>query len=329
MPDPTPQQGHVDQLLTNLSVAFMQEPGDFVAPQVFPPVSVAKASDKYLAIPKGTFYRDEVAVRPLGGRSRVVGLTMSTDSYSCEEEGLAAVLDDRERANATPPFDPEKSKIAMLIQQHKLHQERRWAASYFKTGVWTSDLAGQAGASNSTNVQYWSLATSVPGKDIRSRKRTILAKTGYEPNVLVIGSDVELALAEHPDIIDRTKYVGRAIGNAQLDLLAEYFQVDKVLVAKAIVNNAPEGAADSFGFVFDPKSVLLAYAAPSAGLDSVSAGYTFQWTGLLGGGAQSTPAVVNRGREEREHSDWFEVRMAYDLKVVSADLGQFISGAVQ
>ena len=62
MPDPSVNEGHFDQLLTNISVAWMQDAGNFMASKVFPTVPVAKASDKYNVYPKGAFLRDEVRV---------------------------------------------------------------------------------------------------------------------------------------------------------------------------------------------------------------------------------------------------------------------------
>jgi hypothetical protein len=41
------------------------------------------------------------------------------------------------------------------------------------------------------------------------------------------------------------------------------------------------------------------------------------------------PAVgVYRGRDDRAYSDWFHVRTAYDMRVVSPDLGVFFYTAV-
>jgi hypothetical protein len=44
-------------------------------------------------------------------------------------------------------------------------------------------------------------------------------------------------------------------------------------------------------------------------------------TNALGG-------VIERGRDERAHSDWFQDRMAWDMKIVAQDLGIFFRNAV-
>lgn len=327
MPDPSAQEGHYDQLLTNISLAFMQDATNFVADKVFPVVPVAKASDFYWTYPRGYFFRDEVGPRPMGGYSRTVGYKLSKNTYSCEEEGLAAMLDDRERANSTPPHDPERSKVKLLTGQHLIHRDKRWAAGYMKTGVWTTDLTGIAsGSPTASQFLRWDVSTSTPIKEVKQRKRNVGELTGFEPNVLVLGSDVEIALENHPDIIDRIKYTERGLPTR--DLLGSLFDVDHVLVPTGVQNTGIEGGTDAFAFIVAKKDALLVYAASEPGLDTPSGGYIMAWTGLLGDGAFSAPAAVNRGRDERAHSDWFEVRMAFDVHVVAPDLGVYFSAAV-
>jgi hypothetical protein len=93
-----------------------------------------------------------------------------------------------------------------------------------------------------------------------------------------------------------------------------------------VVNTAKEGVADANSFIVGKTGALLAYAAPEPGIEVPSAGYTFAWTGLMAGGGLT--AAVMRWREEANHSDFFEVRMALDTKIVSADLGVFYNNAV-
>ena len=38
--------------------------------------------------------------------------------------------------------------------------------------------------------------------------------------------------------------------------------------------------------------------------------------------------VMERGRDDRAHSDYFQMRMAWDMKVVAPDLGAFLATAV-
>jgi hypothetical protein len=80
------------------------------------------------------------------------------------------------------------------------------------------------------------------------------------------------------------------------------------------------------GFIASPTSLLLAYANPSPGLKR-----SLLATSSRGPACLATPRstrAVWRGRDERKHSDWFEVRMAYDPEVVASDCGIFLTTVV-
>ena len=51
MPMLTPSAVHIDQPLTNLTLAYVQEQSNFIADKVFPTVGVNRQSDKYYLRP--------------------------------------------------------------------------------------------------------------------------------------------------------------------------------------------------------------------------------------------------------------------------------------
>jgi len=57
-----------------------------------------------------------------------------------------------------------------------------------------------------------------------------------------------------------------------------------------------------------------------------SAGYTFSWTGYLGASQEGLRTL--RFRMPQLRSDRVEGEMAYDQKVVAAELGVFFSAAI-
>ena len=72
--------------------------------------------------------------------------------------------------------------------------------------------------------------------------------------------------------------------------------------------------------------VLFAYAPRQASVMTPSAGYTFVWSGYLGGNAEGIR--IKRFRMEPIASDRIEAEQTYDMKVVCADMGLFVSNAV-
>lgn len=326
MPDPSPQGGHYDAMLTNISVAYTQSDDSFIADKIFPIVPVEKASAQYFEYDRAAYFSNNVGPRPLGGRARQVGMKLSRNTYNCEEVALSAMIDDRERANQTDPFNIDRAKTKLLTAQHMINRDSVWATSYFKTGVWTGAVAGSATVSDTTHETFWNLSNSNPIKRIETDRFGVRKLTGMEPNVLVIGTDVKIALGQHPDLIDRIKYTQKGV--VDLDLLAGYFGVNKVVVAQAVQNTADEGQTISNSWIFDSKSALLVYAAPEPALEAPSGGYIFAWNGLLGNGAFS-PTAVEKMRLQPEHSDYLEVRASFDVRKIGADLGVFYNAIVQ
>ncbi len=326
---PTLDEARLDEQLSNVSVAFTQEPGDYVAGTIAPVIPVAQPAGFYQVIPKGEMFRNRVKPRPMGGRPPNVGHRLTRQPYAVEEFGLEGSLDDRQRANATPPYDPEESKVRQLTEEMMIDRDNKWGTEYFVTGKWTgnTEQTGVASAPGSNEFLFFSAAGSDPIGLIQVQNRVLKKSTGKWANVLVLGSKVFDDLIEHPDIISR--YVNVEPGVIGVSQLAEVFfrrGSGRVVVADAIQNTGNPGGSDVMDFILDETAMLLAYVAPSPGIDVPTAMYTFAWTGLLGGNAFQT-AGVWRGRDGRAHSDWFQVRMAYSFQIVSVDLAVFFNSA--
>ena len=318
MPQPTSSDVHVDAILTNISVAYIQQQGAFIANRVFPSVPVEKQSDKYFTYTKGDWFRDEAALRAPATESVGSGYSLSTATYSTDVYAFHKDVDDQVRANADNPINPDRDATEFVTQRMLLRQEIDWNTSYFTTGVWDTDVVG------GTNFTKWSNYTSsAPIEDVETGKATILTSTGFLPNTLVLGYDAFRQLRNHPDIIDRIKYTSSEVPTE--GVLARMFGVDRVLVARAIKNSGAEGAAVSMTTVHG-KNAALYYVAPSPGLLTPSAGYQFGWRGVSDGMGQNIG--ISRFRIPELRADRIEAQMAWDYKVVASDLGYFFSACV-
>ncbi|WP_372393958.1 hypothetical protein ABMY26_00240 (plasmid) [Azospirillum sp. HJ39] len=326
MPNPTPRDMHVDTLLTNMSVGYVQSQDKFFANKLFPTVPVMKQTDLYPVWPKGAFFRDQVKARPLGGAVPIVGFDVGTASYICTEYGLGTMIDDRTRANADKPFNPDKASMRLLVGQHLIKRDRIAATTYLKTGVWGTDLAGVASAPSAGQFLRFDQSGSDPIGVISKYKDRVAEQTGYEPNVLTLGRATKRILKEHPQIVGKIQYTQKGIITDAL--LAELFEVERILTPSAIYNTAKEGGTDNLTFIVDSKCMLLSYAASEPAMEEPSGGYTFAWTGLLPGATADWGGVIERGREGRNHSDYIEARAAYDIKLVCPDVGVFFSDVV-
>jgi hypothetical protein len=329
MPEAANIQGtiHVDRYLTNYSVQYVQDAASFVSQKAATVIPVLKQTDSYVVYPRGYFWRDEAAFRPLGGRPRQVGYAVDEGSYSAKEYALEHVVDDRQYANVDDPINLDENATRLLTGKMMIKQERLWATNFFSTGKWTKEVTAVVSTPvDGTSVLRWSDAASDPIGDIDYYKDYMHSQTGFMPNTLVLGARVKRKLRTHPDIADRIKYTQVGIGDE--GVLGSLFEIPNVMVARGIYNAADEGAADNLQYIVDTNGFWLGYIEQNPSLDSPTAIANFAWTGLIPGATNAIGGVMERGRDDRAHSNWFQSRMAFDIKQVSPDLGVWFNNVV-
>lgn len=315
MAQPSLEDVHVDAVLTNISVAYIQNQNNFISTKVFPMIPVDKKSDLYYIWTQNDWFRDEAKPRPPGTESAGSGMNLSTTNYNCNVFALHKDLDEQTLANADAPLNLFRASTEWLTQMMLLRMERQFVTDYFTTGVWDNDV---------TPANLWSdYANSDPVDDIELGKETMLMNTGLEATDLVLGYQTWRKLKQHPDLIDRVKYSREA--DSADGIMARAFGVQRILVAKSVYATNVEGATAAYDFNFG-KHALLVHSAPSPGINVASAGYTFAWRGISKGlGAE---VGVKRFPMVHLESERVEAQKAWDNRVVATNLGYFLSGAV-
>jgi len=328
MPNPLQSDIHVNVPLTQISIAFLQNQMNFVADRVFPNIPVSKQSDRYYTYDRGEFNRDQMEVRAPATESAGGGYTVdNSPTYFAPVYAIHKDIADEQRNNSDPVINMERDSTNWVTHQGLIKREKLWAAKYFGTSIWDTDITGVSASPTGPQVLQWNDAASTPIEDIQAGKIAVLGQTGFEPNTLTMGAEVWSALRDHPDIVDRIKY-GQTPGSpAQVtrQAVAALMELDEILVTKAIVNTAAEGQTPSHSFI-GGKSALLSYRPSSPGILVPSAGYTFSWTGHLGAGAMG--GRIKRFRMESLAADRIELEMAFDQKVVAPELGYFFTTVV-
>ena len=279
MPLLTPSAVHVDQPLTNLTLAYAQSQENFIADKVFPTVGVSKQSDKYYIYDRANMNRTG-DVAKLAPRTEVnrIGMTLSTSSYFADVYGLGMDFDEQTLANEDAMLDIRSAGAETLAMRLMIHREEQFATNFFSTGVWGTDntLSGTDQWSDYTN--------STPIQDVTAARRAVqLASGGFKPNTMVVGKEVRDKLINHPDILARLNG-GATVTNTALITdakLAEIFEVENFYVMEAVKNSSVEGVAESNAFI-GGKNALLCYTPSNAGLMSPAAGLTFAWNNLEG-----------------------------------------------
>lgn len=303
--EPSVSDVHINQALTNLSVAMYNEPSEFMAPFIFPSQSVSKFSDLYWIYNTADFMRDDVQLRGPGAQYPEVGYGHSTGSYQLIEYALAADVPDEVRWNNDAPLQPDADAIAMLTQKFLIASERRAAAVAMNTSVVTqnSTLAG---------TDKWSdYAGSDPIANIWAARKTIRRAALRKPNKIAMGEQVwEDSLVSHPQFIERIKYTDRATPDRQMAAMKELFMVGNIRSSGVIYNSANKGATAVYGDIWGD-DLLLFYSAPGFSLRQVSFGFTLTLNG-------TGPKIVTK-RDDLRDRDVHQGKHVCQEKVISPE----------
>jgi Phage major capsid protein E len=307
---------HIDQPLTQILVAYTQDKSDFISNQVFPEIRVQKQSDRYYTYDRGDWLRAEMQERAPGTESGGASFGIdNTPTYYCREYGVHQDIPDQVINNADAVLSPLRDATEFLGQKILRNREKRWQSTFFKSGVWATEKTGVASNPGSDEFIKWN-STGNPIKDIRNASTEILERTGYSANRLVLGKKVFDALMYNPYIVDLIKY-GASPGSpalASADVLAQVFEVEKVLVEKAVENTAQNGKSPTTAFI-GGNNALLCYSSIQPGILQPSSGYCFTWQG----------PIIRNFRMEHLKSTRIEAEDAFDFHMVSSDLGVFFS----
>ena len=324
MPQPTQSQVHVDAILTNISVAYMQRAENFIADRVFPVVPVDKQSDKFFTYDKNDWLRDEAQIRADGTESVGSGYNIATSTYYADVFSIHKDIGDQTRANADAPINVDREAAEFVTHRLLTRREIQFVQDFMTTNKWATDVTGVSSSPTTGQTIQWSNYTnSDPIEDLEKGKAQILSVTGLEANTLVLGYDVFRQLKNHPDLVDRIKYTSSQ--TITEDMLARMFDIDRVLVSKSIKATNKEGGTGAYSFTTG-KTALLAHVAPNPGILTPSAGYTFTWTGV----SQGLGATIGTSsfRMESLRATRVEAELAFDNKIIGTDLGYFWNSIV-
>ena len=323
-----------NRYLTNMSMAFFANTGDYVATSIFPICPVDFSTGYYYIFNKGDLARDNVQRKPKFGKVPPAQMGHTDETYKCEVDQIIVGIDqigaqNYLRANVPPSIDPKRTKNRYVTDQQLLHLDITFAENFFMSGVWENEFEGIASGTSTSGSQFikFSDANSDPIKFFDARKRQIKLDGRRLPNKLTLGYDTFLALKEHPDLLERVKYTGSTANPAKVNerVLAELFGVDEVKVLYATYNAAEEGQEDDMQFICEPDGALLSYTTPSPRIDEPSAGYIFTWDMLGNGNYMATDVFEGEGGT---HSEFIEGLLSTDMRKTCDDLACYLKACV-
>jgi hypothetical protein len=319
---PTPASLHIDQLLTNISISY-QNP-EYIVDKIFPIVPVNKQSNKIPKYDQSHWFRDEARLRTPGTKSQRGGFSVDTSAtYFCDRYSYGFEIADEQRDNQDAPYNMDRDGTEFATDKVLMRREVSFAGKYFTTGQW-----GSADKTGGTDFTKWSdYGGSQPLVDIANFKDGVEAVIGREPNMGVLGKLVQLQLRWHPDIVDLIKYTAGSAAPAKptTETIANVFDLQALLVGRAIYTTSPEGTAETsvtYTRVWG-KNMLLLYTPARPSLLTPAAGYCFVWQRV-----DSALTYVKRMRDEEREVDVLEANTYFTHAQTAKNAGVFLSNAV-
>ena len=311
---PTSNQVHIDVGLTDCSVRFRN--GKFVAEDFLRPKIVDKISNKIWVYGKESFniVND---LRSPGTRGVQTDWTLSTIPYISAEHSQIGSIADEDRSNADAPLSLEVDTTEYLTEKIQLRLEYDAAAIFTDSTYYDSALYENLAAAG--NVK-WSDPNSDPIGDIETAKALVLTSCGQEPNVMLLGHRVKIALKTHPKIIERVKYGGMAMSGGKVtdQMLAELFDLDEILDAKPVYNSAASTATPVLSYIWGDNAILAVRPA-AFGLKTLGLGAIIRLSGYR---------LTETWRQAPEKADFIRVMDHYVPFSISKLAGFLFANAI-
>jgi hypothetical protein len=242
---------HTNRALTQFAMSYAQDPSDFIADQIAPPIMVNNQSDVYWIGDTEHLRRGNTARAIAGTFSRGRPFRATTDLFACRAYGWEEKIGWEMPVNADAVITPEQENASICVDKLKLEAECQVAEVAQDTDLWPNTEA--SGYWDNTEMHE----AGNPFLDVNVGKLAVRAATGKVPNTVFFNWIALQALYNNPWVLDRLKYtVPGAI--IPMDVLLNAFHLGpngQVLVGTGVVDLTPEGAKDLEGNDVPPNIV--------------------------------------------------------------------------
>jgi hypothetical protein len=259
----------VSPLLTAAAVNYKNRA--FVAHLLAPIVMVPRLLFSRVVFDRASRFKPADLSYGKNMQANILDIEASKVADKVEKTALAWLIDPEEEEETGagpgivgPGFDVQVLKTDIVMEQHLLNREMLIAALL-------RDTAQNPNNTTLVGAAQWSDDASNPGKDVSDASDSMLMK----PNVFWGGRQVISRLRQHPKILDTTKYTVK--GKVPMEALAEYFEVDEIIVGDAFYDSAKRGQAEIRTKIWGGDAGLM-YRNPNPQplMEQPSAMYLFQ-----------------------------------------------------
>ncbi len=313
------RDAHHDVALANYAIQAFASGADagYIGEALFPTISpVAKQNDRYYKIDPDSYLRVADSRRSPGVAANRVEWKVSSDGFFCDNYALADEIPLEDLANADGVLNARQGSADFITDNLLRDREQRIANKV------TSVSNVGSGVVLSGNNQWSAVQSADILGQISTGRQHIHSRTGILPNVLAMDWKSWDLMTRNERLIELFKNVqgGRLTKQNLLDL----FELEDILVSKAVKNTANEGAAAAMASVWGDAAVL-AYVNPRIKSQRVTTfGVGFRW--IPQGMRHTMQAFRDRFDKAGEpHTEVVEVGYYADEKIVGQDLAYAIT----
>jgi len=266
--DIAPGAVHVNATMSNLSIQYANEM--YIGEELMPLLPVGKESDVYFSYGQSDrlqYPDDEMGSR---GQANEIQETRSTSTYVCRPYGYSNFVSRMTLTNEDAPLNEMVDLVEAIAEGLSFRREQRIA------GVLTTAANFGANTAAIGAANRWDTVTGGdPIADIQTATAAIWQGRGPSDLIGFCSLDVYQVLSRHPAILDLFKYNGSSPGLATPDMIARFFDIDRLLVGKAREDLTNEGTAPVFTRIWGDVFGVVRVARRASVRNAVF-GYTFR-----------------------------------------------------
>ena len=293
----------------------------FIGAEIFPVFETPEQASDYPIIPIESLLKMPPSLRRQArGSYQRDDFQFETDTYSAEENGFEAPVDDTEAKLYARYFDAEAVATERATDIVMRDHEIRVAAIAFNPAIVTN--------TGEVSIEWDTVATCTPYEDVMDAKRTLKEATGISVNAAAMCKKVFDNIVRSAEVQGLLKYTNpiQTLGiSAKLELIRQYLELEYLLVSEAQRDIAGKGLAFSLAGIWDDEYCLL-FRKPGnpKNLKEPTLGRTFLWI-------EDSPQIITTEmyREEQTRSNVYRVRQYTDEAIMCAGAAYLLSNISQ
>lgn len=283
---------------------------------VMPVIEVEMQAGSFPVIKKSSLLANAETARASGGSYNQIGFEFEDATFATKENGLAMPIDERKRAMFSQ-FGLEMMYAEIVRDVVERNQEKRIADMIFNTSTFTPTAV----------TNEWDDAdNATPIDDVEARVQVMMDR-GVFANALIINEKVFRNLRNCQQIIDRIASSGAGDATKARDIttnmLAQCFDLDKIIVAGAMTKTSADGAATFTGGPIwsGEYAAVCRVADPGDPITNPCVGRVFHW----GGDGSSIDGTFETWYENMVRGDMVRYRKETQERLMYSDCVELLS----